>query len=255
MRVSLSLYIIAATLAVVAVALRFAPSQSRDVLAGVLIISMFAVFFVYGRLSKACLKLIVNPYVAYPDNQVQPNDGLNHWGYKPDRLANSTYYRPPDRDQWLLVLRGVDDEASLSLAVGAFGSRVTHYLLQIVLPSGMDTLFAFGGFLLSARLLSGLRQELVWAALLLVTASLMWLPGMFRRVFGKELLFGAWRCEVSSNSVPDVVHGVEIVTLQHRPHDISRGLRHYLHGHPDVIPRIVEWLAREREEKLEKNLH
>jgi pimeloyl-ACP methyl ester carboxylesterase len=250
MHVSFLLYIIVATLAVVAVALRHAPLHVRDVLAGVLLISMLTVFSFSNRLSKACLKLIVNPYVAYPNNQVRPDDDLNEWGYKPDRLANSTYYRPPNRERWLLVLRGVDDEASLSLAVGAFGNRVTNYLLQIVLPSGMDFLFAIGGFLLSIPLLSGLWQELVWAALLLLTASLMWLPGVFRRVFGKELLFGAWRCEVSSNSVPDLVQGVEIVTFQHRPRDISTGLRHYLHGHPDVIPKIVEWLTSVRQGNL-----
>ena len=81
------------------------------------------------------MKLIVNPFPAYKRIWGKYDSSPEGWAYKPDRLASLSYYTVPRKDcDWLLVLRGVDDEASLSLAAGAIGNRMTHLFLGSFLP-------------------------------------------------------------------------------------------------------------------------
>ena len=47
------------------------------------------------------------------------------------------------------------------------------------------------------------------------------LPGMFKSVFGKELLFGSLRCEIAVDSSPDGGKHIEVMTLSVNPLKVS----------------------------------
>jgi pimeloyl-ACP methyl ester carboxylesterase len=113
----------------------------------------------------------------------------------------------------MLVIRGVDDEASLSLAAGAIGSRLSYLVLVGVIPaigyisllvmsaSFSDTLFVYLGAAFSAPML-------------------LVLPGVFKSVFGREFLVNALACDIAVDSVPDKSGQVEVITL--RPVEAER---------------------------------
>src|SRR6201999_19877 len=101
----------------------------------------------------------------------------------------------------LLVLRGIDDEAALSLASGAVANRLLRFLYS----------WATGGAAAIAIIYSFVYQLEKWwgtiyfetlfflllfvAPFILAVLCLV-LPSIFRPIFGRELLFGVarWRC-------------------------------------------------------------
>ncbi|MET4628419.1 hypothetical protein ABIB83_005452 [Bradyrhizobium sp. I1.8.5] len=213
------------------------------------------------KLTNLLIKLVVNPQINYPKNWGSSKHGFDAWAYKPDKLANLTFYQiPPRKKEWLLVLRGVDDEATLALASGSIGNLVFRYTLNTALPvaGAFLSLLSILLVLLSLGILllgndptvskmtdhaAGLIAIIVGIGLPIIGLVCFLLPGLFRAPCGKEMFLGAWRCEVSVDSVPDAVDGIQIRTL---PVDVSDGasrvLRHYLHGHPNVVPAVVDWL-------------
>lgn len=206
--------------------------------------------FVGGVFAQRLLKLVVNPHPVHPDNWGREG-GSESWGYRPDRLANYSFYAPPQvSENWLLVLRGVDDEASLTLAAGSIGNRVTHFILGTLLPNAYQILAAVGTLLVVASMAGWTSQSaagmvaLGYGAVAFVAALVLILPGLFRSVFGRELLFGSWRCEIAANSSPDGANGVEVQTLLGRPESSKEKLRHSLYMNADVPRCIAKWLQR-----------
>jgi hypothetical protein len=47
------------------------------------------------------------------------------------------------------------------------------------------------------------------------------LPGIFKSVFGKELLLGSLRCEIAVDSSPDGGEHIEVMTLSSNPLKVS----------------------------------
>jgi hypothetical protein len=65
--------------------------------------------------------------------------------------------------------------------------------------------------------------------------------GVFKAVYGRELLFGALRAEINSQSVPDIAGQIAAFTL---PPVRSRNarLRHSIYDEEMVIPALVTWI-------------
>jgi hypothetical protein len=203
---------------------------------------------------------------------------------KVDELVELTSLSPSVRKHPLLVLRALDDEASLVLAAAAIGNRLSRLLTRwsyvawislLVLPVlglvllvvlAIIRLSQFGALLLDfmARYLSGMvgwfslkrfatLQIVAWLAFF---ASLF-VPGLFKSAYGRELLLITQGCEINSQSAPDSIDRQSefqsestptnwgtVVTL-HQDEDVRRGLRHGLYADPQCAERIAGWLQSE----------
>ena len=140
----------------------------------------------------------------------------------------------------MLVLRGVDDEAALSLAVGAIGARLSYIILfstiRWVLLAWIVVLL-FGTFLLDKGIVDLLLRWLI-AVSAIGAFAFFFLFGVFKAAFGKEFLIGAMRCEIAVDSMPDTSGPIHAVTLAP---DIEAS-RHGIYSHPLCVSEIVNWL-------------
>ena len=209
----------------------------------------FALFVGY-QLSKLAQKWVAN---LEPARSAGPSRED-----KPEFLKRiSSYSLPQTPEDWLLVLRGVDDEASLTLAAGSIGNRVAHFILGSALPFAQDKLAMlavpamiayFVGRMAGSSGAGWVSDVLVaaiefgFAGIALLGAITFFLPGIFRSVFGRELIFGSWRCEIAANSSPDGGDGVRVRTLLLPPRLAKRKLRHAIYMNPEVPPCIAKWL-------------
>lgn len=204
------------------------------------------------RLSRGPIKLVANPRPASSPGESSHDAGTGGWTNKPERLAEqSRYAAPPAGKDWLLVLRGIDDEASLTLAAGAIGNRVAHFVLGRALPAAQEALALICGLVPLAALAGWFWEPvlavfpviaLAFAAIAALSVVISPLPGIFRSVYGRELLFGGWRCEIAANSSPDSTDGVQVITLPAPPETSKRSLRHALYMNAEAPPCILKWL-------------
>jgi hypothetical protein len=113
----------------------------------------------------------------------------------------------------MLVIRGVDDEASLSLAAGSIASRLSYLVLVVAIP----VIVSMSSFFLA------LVQYFAWAAggfgilmLCVFFGALIFffLPGAFKSFFGREFLINALVCDVAVDSGPDTLGQVDVITLR-----------------------------------------
>ena len=118
----------------------------------------------------------------------------------------------------MLVIRGVDDEASLSLAAGSIGSRLSFLTLVAVIPAiyAVVVVFlwlgSFFGLSVESKLglwIGGLMIGVFFGALIL-----FFVPGAFKSFFGREFLVNAMTCDIAVDSVPDTLGQVEAITLR-----------------------------------------
>lgn len=181
-----------------------------------------------------------------------------------------------------LVLRGVDDEAALSLSLGLIMTRLSRLLLNIITPLmllGFAVSFALRHFTylsLPATLRGGLSFQsclgppplgdlsplLAEAAreyehklcidsfiqLLTIWApiglgGLLLLVSLGLAAFGRELFFGTLYCEISTASAPDGKGSIHIKTLEHDSKERSR-LRHKLYDNARCARTISDWIAK-----------
>jgi hypothetical protein len=169
----------------------------------------------------------------------------------------------------MLVIRAVDDEASLSLAVGSIGSRLGFFTLVAVIPAIYTVVMLFVGlssfFGWSAESTFSLWIGVMMAGVLFGTLILFFVPGAFKSFFfGREFLVNAMTCDIAVDSLPDTLGQVEAITLRpvetaspkprslERPRNL-RGmlfgefrwqLRHGIYNHPNCVDEIVRWLRR-----------
>jgi hypothetical protein len=181
-----------------------------------------------------------------------------------------------------LVLRAIDDEASLTLAAGAIGNRLTLFFSSILMSlmgivsslwiiwvlvavllflAGKIEFFAFVfGSKFSGPFFVGIP-----ALGSIVCILLFVLSGAFKMVYGRELFLGTLQCAVNSQSVPDAVGGrLTVITLPDtgsaiRPSNTGNALisamildhisamilqlRHSLPQRPECANVIVDWVA------------
>ena len=181
---------------------------------------------------------------------------IDGWNDRPRKIQQAADYetRSPSAPR-TLVIRGVDDEAVLSLAAGAIASRLSHVLLFSVVPKAYVTVFLLSVILsrLGIGAVDWLLRPLI-VLLCLGALALLILPGMFRSVFGREFVIGAMRCDIAANSVPDTSERVEAITLAPHTHprstegiraiigSIGGTSRHQIYEHPRCWREIVGWL-------------
>jgi hypothetical protein len=178
--------------------------------------------------SHILIKMLVNPEITTRDP--------TKFERRPETLAAAAYYDASALRNRLLVVRGVDDEASLMLAAAAIANRLAWILHRfgIRMLIGMSfALVIFGKFGFKANV-----DLVIWfGSFMLVLAAAALIPPFVRALFGKELAVGAGRCIVSAESAPDGVGG-HVVTL---PND--RGMVHSLYSNEEC-PRIVAaWIS------------
>jgi len=150
----------------------------------------------------------------------------------------------------ILVIRGVDDEASLALAAGSIGSRLSSLILLNVIPTfylvGLLLIF----FLVVLRNLNEQQGELLELTVA-IGGSLgafvfLMLPGVFKSTFGKEFLSTAFVCEIAADSAPDTRGSLDAVTLSPSKLPADWQLRHGIYSHPECVNEIVRWLRKIR---------
>jgi hypothetical protein len=144
--------------------------------------------------------------------------------------------------QRLLVIRAIDDEASLVLALGASLNYVTARFITY-------TFFLF--VVLSPIILYSINSK--WAPWLpnwayavtfpiftILTVALLGVLMLSRSVHGRELARSPMECQINTQSVPDAVNLSQIVTLV--SHNYVRSLRHGIYEHENCARSISDWL-------------
>lgn len=149
-----------------------------------------------------------------------------------------------------LIIRAVDDEASLTLAAGAIANRLTN----LMFVSGAGLTFWIGTLIAPLILVQYWNHDLqdtlrnysavlfyIVVAFPAIFFLLLAACGVFKAVYGRELLFGALRAEINSQSVPDIAGQIAAFTL---PPVRSRNahLRHSIYDEEMVIPALVTWI-------------
>ncbi len=187
------------------------------------------------------------------------SETISSWS---ERVAKAGHYREADRLADLLVLRGTEDEATMVLALGLIGVRLSDIsgLLATLAFTLLFLLFAVLAAVSAVLTFAGLSFEGPWFHQLLsggapvrtlfdVASSVgaamlaaMLLPGLFKSVFGRELLIGTAAVSVTANSAPNVSSKATIVTLD-RGRQGETALLHSLYDHPDCASEIAKWLA------------
>jgi hypothetical protein len=95
----------------------------------------------------------------------------------------------------------------------------------------------FGKFLLDKGTVDLLLRLLI-AVSAIGALAFFFLFGVFKAAFGKEFVFGAMRCEIAVDSMPDTSGPIHAVTLAP---DIKVS-RHGIYSHPQCVSEIVRWL-------------
>src|SRR5262249_36089519 len=138
----------------------------------------------------------------------------------------------------MLVLRGVDDEASLSLAAGSIGSRLSYLLLVGALP----WLYWIVFLLASLGAANLLFFRIIMVVCILGAPLSLILSGIFKSAFGREFLLNAIACDIAADSIPDTVNKVEAKTLPPVEAASFLQMRHGIYNHPQCVDEIMRWL-------------
>jgi hypothetical protein len=204
---------------------------------------------------------------------------------KVDELVGLTSLSPAVRKHPLLVLRALDDEASLALAAAAISNRLSRllerssYKIWVLLRFLIISLVVFilvliaikffwplDDFMASAfmtRFLQPILNFLFdWSPalgkwLMLAFFVFLFSPGAFNSAYGRELLPIFQGCEINSQSAPDSIDrqsefqsestptNWRTVITLHQAEEVRRGLRHGLYDDPQCAERIAGWLQSE----------
>jgi hypothetical protein len=137
-----------------------------------------------------------------------------------------------------LVIRAVDDEASLALGLGTIVNYVTARSIA----------FPFSLLMLSVAILNflimfGLPRWAYVATLVGYLAFIIMLLGMLmvaRSLHGRELAVSPMECQINTQSTPDAKGLSEIITLVRRTY--VKSLRHGIYEHEDCAKAISDWV-------------
>jgi hypothetical protein len=190
-------------------------------------------------------------FVSYFPFSLTPQSDL-------DKLITASSHEPYyERRIRMLVLRGVDDEASLALSLGAVTTRVSRLISNIIFyPFALVVMYAvpllisfasmrvdpeLGPHILGVNLTT--VGTLVSVYLTITLASMSWLTSLGMSSFGRELFARGVLCEINSASVPDNDGTVDTFTLSPHRFDFHPGLRHALYNRFQCPEVIAEWIA------------
>jgi hypothetical protein len=163
----------------------------------------------------------------------------------------------------VLIIRAVDDEATFSLVAGAIGNRLSLAFARFVvgirnaLTPGIRMGIALTIILLilallikhfqisfASRFIDSLPGNFIFSLIYLpgfIALGFLLLAGVFKSVYGRELIFGSFLCEVNSHSAPDL-SGLTIVATLAGQSPSHSGLRHSIYDHERCVSLIAEYL-------------
>jgi ABC-type multidrug transport system fused ATPase/permease subunit len=176
-------------------------------------------------------------------------------------LLASCSRHPPNPAEFadILVLRGIDDEASLALSLGSVITRFTNILVgrvnRVTFWSMITALivaipYVLADFMIIPHQLSEIsfRSSLFIVIIVSIVSGLaclgLLLTPLAKGVFGRELLWGSSRLDIAVNSTPDVIGAVEVRTLQESVAAEGK-LRHGLYEYFTCMAMIFRWLVRD----------
>jgi hypothetical protein len=152
--------------------------------------------------------------------------------------------------QRLSIIRAIDDEASLVLALGAFFNYLCTHLIAYVAFS----LFVLHIIIFTVGIIIN-NTSLVWRPFSISFANLgiavsgtsavitILIFGMLmvsRSVHGRELSLSPMECQINTQSTPDAIGLSRIVTLVRRTY--VKSLRHGIYDHEDCAKTISDWV-------------
>jgi hypothetical protein len=204
---------------------------------------------------------------------------------KVDELAGLTSLSPSVRKHPLLVLRALDDEASLALAAATIGNRLSRllkwlsYKIWVLLRFLIASLVVFILVLIAINFfwprddfrapafMTRFFQPILdfsfdWGpaigkCVMLAFFAFLFSPGAFNTAYGRELLLIFQGCEINSQSAPDSIDRQSefqsestptnwgMIVTLHQAEEARRGLRHGLYDNPECTERIAGWLQSE----------
>jgi hypothetical protein len=162
--------------------------------------------------------------------------------------------------QRLLIIRAIDDEASLSLARGTIANYVTtraitYFWIALILSMVLATLFAYFlmffseqdwdrdpgyiefAFVALVGTLLGDAGNIVFAALIFILLG--WLMA-WRSAHACELAVSPMELQINTQSAPDAKDLSRMVTLVRRTY--VKSLRHGIYDHEDCAKTISDWV-------------
>jgi Alpha/beta hydrolase family len=200
----------------------------------------YAMAFIGWLLGGRLHILLINPE--------QPHSGdRSTWQLKPHLLAEATAWDARLLADRLLVLRGIDDEAALSLASGAVANRLLRFLYGLATGRAVVVIAILYSFVSQLEKNLGgtphfdnLFFVLFFVAPFVTAVACLVLPSIFRTVFGRELMFGATRCDAFYDSAPDA-DLAKVITVRD-PRDTER-MNHSIHRNPEVPVVVADWIS------------
>jgi hypothetical protein len=153
-----------------------------------------------------------------------------------DALKDATQLASARR---LLVVRAIDDEASLALALGAMfnygAARSITFLVNLTGVLGIA--LSVDHWLLTW--LPYWASAAIYGGFFALTIPLVGVLMASRSVHGRELAVSPMECQINTQSAPDAKGLSEIVTLVRRTY--VKSLRHGIYDHEDCAKTISDW--------------
>jgi hypothetical protein len=154
--------------------------------------------------------------------------------------------------QRLLIIRAIDDEASLVLAfstiANSFITRAIRYIRWIIfgpISAILLSVIVIRYFKLSFEQADMLKRQEWYEDAIKVgcSALILFLFGVLsvaRTAHGRELAVSPMELQINTQSAPDAKGLSEIVTLVRRTH--AKSLRHGIYDHEDCAKTISDWM-------------
>jgi hypothetical protein len=139
--------------------------------------------------------------------------------------------------QRLLVIRAIDDEASLVLALGAIVNFITARFIVLVLYLAV----ILGPITLYGRVWLGrYAYPATFGGFIILTLLMLGVLTIARVVHGWELAKSPMECQINTQSAPDGINLSQIVTLVSR--EYTGSLQHKSYEHKDCAKQVSDWV-------------
>jgi hypothetical protein len=179
-----------------------------------------------------------------------------------ERLVEATKLDCKDAGK-ILVIRAVDDEASLTLAFGAILNRlvptITFWIVGMFFWAACIS-FYYSTFKLWMRgipnhedeaigttigraLFAGILSSDWWIAVSVIAGVSYVAIALGRSLYGREMAMAPLECQINSQSAPDGAHLSKVVTLVSA--ERVRGLRHGIYDFDACASTIAQWACEE----------
>jgi hypothetical protein len=151
--------------------------------------------------------------------------------------------------QRLLVLRAIDDEASLTLALGTMLNYVIPNIVKIggIMLALYSLAYPWLGILVRLGYMPShlwLQDSIVGLVIgfCAITISLVGALMLSRSVHGRELALASVECQINTQSTPDGNNLSQVVTLIPSRMMLGKSLRHGIYQY-DACPRVIaKWV-------------